>query len=69
MAAGIPLVPVVIRNAELIASRNGASLHPGTVDVAVLPPIPIDGWTLDNLESRMEDVRQVFIDTLRDWPG
>ncbi|MBV8951577.1 MAG: HAD-IB family hydrolase, partial [Actinobacteria bacterium] len=28
MAAGIPLVPIVIRNAELIASRNGASLHP-----------------------------------------
>jgi putative phosphoserine phosphatase/1-acylglycerol-3-phosphate O-acyltransferase len=69
MAAGIPLVPIVIRNAELIASRNGASLHPGTVEIAVLPPIAVDDWTLDDLPSRMEGVRQQFLDTLSDWPA
>ena len=49
MAAGIPIVPVVIRNAEIVASRNSTTINPGTVDVAVFPPIPVDDWTLDTL--------------------
>jgi putative phosphoserine phosphatase / 1-acylglycerol-3-phosphate O-acyltransferase len=68
MAAGIPIVPIVIRNAELIAARNGASLHPGTVDVAVLPPMSVAEWTLDDLDARIEGVRQIYLDTLRNWP-
>jgi putative phosphoserine phosphatase / 1-acylglycerol-3-phosphate O-acyltransferase len=68
MAADIPIVPIVIRNAELIASRDGNSLHPGTVDVTVLPPISVSDWTLDDLDERIEGVRQLYIDTLRNWP-
>ena len=68
MAADVPVVPIVIRNAELIASRNGASLHPGTVDIAVLPPISVKDWTLDDLDEKIEGVRQQFIETLHDWP-
>jgi putative phosphoserine phosphatase/1-acylglycerol-3-phosphate O-acyltransferase len=69
MAADIPIVPIVIRNAELIASRDGASLHPGTVDIAVLPPISVEDWTLDDLDTRIEGVRQRFVETLADWPA
>ena len=39
MAAGIPLVSIVIRNAEMIGGRNATTMNPGSVDVAVLPPI------------------------------
>ena len=49
MAAGIPIVPIVIRNAEIVASRNSTTINPGTVDVAVFPPIPVDDWTVDTL--------------------
>ena len=41
MAAGIPIVPIVIRNAEIIAARNSTTMNPGTVDVAVFPPISV----------------------------
>lgn len=68
MAAGIPIVPIVIRNAEMIAGRNAIAVNPGTVDVAVLEPIPTDDWTLRNLSARIEDVRQLYMDTLADWP-
>jgi len=68
MAAGIPIVPIVIRNAELVAARDAAAVNPGTVDMAVLPPISVADWTLDDLEPRIEGVRQLFIDTLRNWP-
>ena len=44
-------------------------LNPGTVDVAVLPPISVDDWKLEDLEERIDDVRQLYLDTLADWPG
>ncbi len=68
MAAGIPIVPIVIRNAEIVASRNSTTINPGTVDVAVFPPIPINDWTLDTLPDRIAEVRQLYLDTLADWP-
>ncbi len=68
MAAGIPIVPVVIRNAEIVASRNSTTINPGTVDVAVFPPIPVDDWTLDRLPEHIAEVRQLYLDTLADWP-
>jgi len=68
MAAGIPIVPIVIRNAEIIAARNSTTMNPGTVDVAVFPPISVSDWTLDTLPDRIAEVRQLFVDTLADWP-
>jgi putative phosphoserine phosphatase / 1-acylglycerol-3-phosphate O-acyltransferase len=68
MAVGIPIVPIVIRNAEIIAHRNSTTMNPGTVDVAVFPPISVKDWTLDTLSDRIAEVRQLYIDTLADWP-
>ena len=69
MAAGIPIVPIVIRNAEMIGGRDAATMNPGTVDVVVLEPIPVKGWTLKNLDQKIAQMRQLYVDTLRDWPG
>ncbi|WP_067974688.1 HAD-IB family hydrolase/lysophospholipid acyltransferase family protein [Mycolicibacter icosiumassiliensis] len=68
MAAGIPIVPVIIRNAEVVAARDSISAHPGTVDVAVFPAISVQDWTLDTLPERIAEVRQLYLDTLADWP-
>ncbi|OBH50659.1 HAD-IB family hydrolase [Mycobacterium sp. E2479] len=68
MAAGIPIVPIVIRNAELVAARNSTVINPGTVDVAVFPPISVQDWTLETLPERIAEVRQLYLDTLANWP-
>jgi putative phosphoserine phosphatase/1-acylglycerol-3-phosphate O-acyltransferase len=68
MSAGIPIVPIVIRNAEVIAARDSSTFNAGTVDVVVYPPIPVDDWTHDNLSDRIAEVRQLYLDTLEDWP-
>jgi putative phosphoserine phosphatase/1-acylglycerol-3-phosphate O-acyltransferase len=68
MAAGIPVVPIVIRNAEIIAARNSSTMNPGTVDVAVFPPISVSDWTHDALPHRIAEVRQLYLDTLANWP-
>jgi putative phosphoserine phosphatase/1-acylglycerol-3-phosphate O-acyltransferase len=69
MAANVPVVPIIIRNADEIGGRNAAVPRPGTVDVAVLPPIPTTGWNVRMLERKIEEIRQLYVDALRDWPG
>ena len=68
MAAGIPIVPIVIRNAEFVAARNSATINPGTVDVAVFPPISLQDWAVDTLPEHIAEVRQLYLDTLANWP-
>jgi putative phosphoserine phosphatase/1-acylglycerol-3-phosphate O-acyltransferase len=68
MSAGVPIVPVVIRNAEVISARDSSTLHPGNVDIVVYPPLSLADWTVDDLAERIAEVRQLFIDTLKDWP-
>jgi hypothetical protein len=38
------------------------------VQVAVLPPVPTDGWTLDQLDEKVAEVRGAYLATLEDWP-
>lgn len=68
MAAGVPVVPIVIRNAEVVAARDSITVNSGTVDVAVFPPISVADWTVDTLPDRIAEVHQLYLDTLADWP-
>ncbi len=68
MATGLPIVPIVIRNSQSVGGRNAAKLNPGTVDIAVLPPISVADWTLRNLRERIEQVRAAYLETLSEWP-
>ncbi len=69
MAAQVPIVPIVIRNADVLGPRNATVIRPGTVDVAVLAPISVERWTVADLAERIDDVRQQYVDMLEDWPG
>ncbi len=69
MATGLPVVPVVIRNADSVAGRNSTTLNPGTVDVAVLPPVSTADWTTENLRERIEEIRGRYVDLLAGWPA
>lgn len=68
MQAGAPVVPIVMRNCGQIMAPHSYVVHPGTVDVAVLPPVPTDGWKASNLSQRIATVRQMYLDTLAEWP-
>jgi putative phosphoserine phosphatase/1-acylglycerol-3-phosphate O-acyltransferase len=68
MQAGVPIVPIVIRNAGEIMWKNAKTVQSGKVQVAVLPPVHTDGWTNDELDKRVDEVREMYVSTLRDWP-
>jgi putative phosphoserine phosphatase / 1-acylglycerol-3-phosphate O-acyltransferase len=66
--AGVPIVPIVLRNAGELMWRQSMVVNPGTVEVAVLEPIPTDDWTVETLDQKVAQVRQLFADTLDKWP-
>lgn len=69
MQAGVPMVPIVIRNAGELMWRNARTMRSGVVDVVVLPPIPTDAWTAEGLDAEVARVRQLFLDALDQWPS
>jgi putative phosphoserine phosphatase / 1-acylglycerol-3-phosphate O-acyltransferase len=52
-----------------VAGRNAATLNPGTVDIAVLPPVSVEDWSLRDLRKRIEQVRLAYLATLTAWPA
>ncbi|AKU18338.1 HAD-IB family hydrolase [Luteipulveratus mongoliensis] len=68
MQAGVPIVPIVLRNTGELMWRRSKLVNPGVVDVCVLDPIPTDGWTPEDITDVTEQVRQQFVDTLEEWP-
>ncbi|PXX66807.1 putative phosphoserine phosphatase/1-acylglycerol-3-phosphate O-acyltransferase [Nocardia tenerifensis] len=66
--AGVPVIPIVIRNAGEICWRNSMVARPGIVDVAILDPIDVSGWRPDDMDDKVAAVRQLYLDTLLNWP-
>jgi putative phosphoserine phosphatase/1-acylglycerol-3-phosphate O-acyltransferase len=69
MQAGVPIVPVVIRNAGELMPSHGVLISSGTLDVAVLPPVPTRNWQRDDIDHEVERVRGMYLDTLAHWPA
>jgi len=67
--AEVPIVPIVIRNAGEIMWRNAKVVQEGTIEVVVHEPVPTAGWTKADLDEWVPRMRQLYIDTLDDWPG
>jgi len=49
--------------------RGSTAVHPGTVQVRVLPPVGTSGWTADDLDERVAEVREQYRQTLANWSG
>jgi WS/DGAT/MGAT family acyltransferase len=69
MQAGVPIVPIVIRNSGELMWRGATTIHAGTVQVAVLPPVPTTGWVAAELDKHVHQVRGQYLATLANWPA
>jgi putative phosphoserine phosphatase/1-acylglycerol-3-phosphate O-acyltransferase len=69
MQAGVPIVPIVIRNAGELMWRGSSVVRAGTVDVVVLPPVPTSAWRADDLDRHIEAIRGAYIDTFQELAG
>ena len=66
--AGVPVVPIVIRNAGELMWRDSITLKSGTIQVVVHPPIDVSDWADGEMRDRVAGVRQLYADTLARWP-
>ncbi len=67
--AGVPIVPIVLRNTGELMWRGATTVSPGVVQVRVLPPVSTDGWTVERLDERIAEVHDQYLQTLAHWGG
>jgi putative phosphoserine phosphatase/1-acylglycerol-3-phosphate O-acyltransferase len=61
LAAGVPIVPIVIHDSWRVLPKKALATHPATVHVEVLEPVPTAGWTLEALDARIAEVRDLYV--------
>jgi putative phosphoserine phosphatase/1-acylglycerol-3-phosphate O-acyltransferase len=64
MQAGVPIVPVVFRNALDALPKHGIVVRPATVEAVVLPPIDTSEWTREGLDDEIAAVRDLYLQVL-----
>ncbi len=62
--AGVPIVPVVIRNALDAFPKDALVLRPATIEAVVLPPIATEDWTVDRLDEAVAELRTRYLEIL-----
>ena len=66
--ARVPVVPIVIHNAQDALPYKGVVVRPAEVKVTVLPPQRTDRWQLGDIEQQARRIRDLYIDALGE-PG
>jgi len=67
--AQVPIIPIVVRNSGQIMWRDNRTARTGTIEVLVHEPIRTEGWQRADVDAATRRVRQLYLDTLEDWPG
>lgn len=65
MEAGVPLIPIILKNAHDVMPRGKNVFNPTLVEVIVLPPIHTHDWTKSNLDKKVTEVRNLFLKELK----
>ena len=64
MEAGVPIVPVVIRNAHDAMPRGANLFRSVAIEVIALPPISTKRWKKEQLNERIAKIRGLFLKEL-----
>ncbi|MEZ5041834.1 MAG: HAD-IB family hydrolase [Saprospiraceae bacterium] len=64
MEAGVPIVPVVIRNAHDAMPRGSNVLRSVAIEVIAFPPIPTKRWKKENLDEHISKIRGLYLKEL-----
>jgi 1-acyl-sn-glycerol-3-phosphate acyltransferase len=69
IAAGVPIIPIIIHGTIEVMPRNSLWVHSGTVDVHLLEPVSTIGVDYDHREALMKTVRTRMADAMRSLYG
>ncbi|MGH7652236.1 MAG: lysophospholipid acyltransferase family protein [Gemmatimonadaceae bacterium] len=69
IAAGVPIVPVIVHGTIERLKKGSLWAHPGTIDVHLLQPVSTAGVDYDHREALMQTVRTRMADAMREFYG
>ena len=64
MKAGVPIIPIVIKNAYLAMPKGSNIFKPTHIEVVVLDPIDTSEWKPKLIDKYIEEVRNLYIKEL-----
>ena len=62
--AGAPIVPVLIHGAREVIRKGSMMVHPGRIDVHLLEPVSVEGFSYDDRDELAEQVRARIAEAL-----
>ena len=61
MKGGVPIIPIVIKNAYQAMPKGSNFFKPTHIEVVVLDPVDTSGWKPKNIDQYVEEVRDLFV--------
>lgn len=66
MQAGVPIIPIVIKNAYKAMPKGTTALRPTHIEVVALDPVDTGLWKLKDIDKNIEYVRNLYLKELND---
>jgi len=60
MKAGVPIIPIVIKNAYLAMPKGSSVFKPTHIEVVVLDPVDTSEWKAKHMDRYVDEVREMF---------
>lgn len=67
-AAGVPILPVTVRGSRAVLPKGTARVRPGTIELVIHEPVPLDGYSEENREELMDRIKATIASGQRN-PG
>ena len=64
MQAGVPIIPVVIRNAHDAMPLGSGVFRAAAIEVVALPPVSTKRWKKEKLDFQISKIRAMFLKEL-----
>ena len=64
LQTGLPIVPVVVTGAHKVWPKGTTTVHSVPIGVEVLPAIDTSTWTIDEVDSRTQEIHDLFVTRL-----
>ena len=64
MQAGVPIVPIIIKNAHDVMPKGSNFIKPSVVEVVVHPAVKTKKWKVEDLDKHISNIRKGYLKEL-----
>ena len=64
LQTGVPIVPIVVKNASELWPRSQNFVRPGTLHIEILKPVPTKDWTRETLDRHLQALHKKYLKAL-----